>query len=246
MSKSVSAAQAEQAAAKRKRTMTIAGIVLAVLVAAGVAIALAGGSDKKESPSSASSLSGVAETKALFKGIPQTGNILGDPDAKVTLIEFVDLQCPFCKQFATGAFPEVVNKYVRTGKVKLQLETLAFLGPDSLKAARAAAGASQQNKLFDFTELFYRNQGQENSGYVTDKFIDALYDGSGVDKAKANAFRRTAASKEPITEATSLGEKYGVISTPTFVAGPTDGKKDIIEVSNTDASSFAVLEQMAQ
>ena len=81
MSKSVSKVQAEQAAAKRKRTMTLAAVGLAVLVAIGVIIAVSGGSEKK-TPTSASNLNHVAETKALFAGIPQTGKVLGNPNAK--------------------------------------------------------------------------------------------------------------------------------------------------------------------
>ena len=245
MSKSVSAVQAEQAAARRKRNITIASIVLGVLVVAGIAIALAGGSDKKTTADS-SSLTKVAETKALFAGIPQQGNTLGDPKAKVTLIEFADLQCPFCKQFTQSALQQVVKDHVRTGKVKLQFQTLAFLGPDSLKAGRAAAAAAQQNKLWEFSDIFYNNQGTENSGYVTDKYLDAIFDAAGVDKAKAKAFMKTSASKQGVTEATDLGETYGVIQTPTFVAGPTGGKKDIIDVTNTDPKSFAILNQLGQ
>ncbi len=245
MSKSVSKIQAEQAAAKRKRTMTLAAIGLAVLVAVGVIIAVSGGSDKK-TVTSASNLNHAAETKALFAGIPQHGKILGNPNAKVTMIEFADLQCPFCKQYTQTAFPQVLADWVKTGKVKMQLETLAFLGPDSLKAGRAAAAAAQQNKLWQFADLMYYNQGTENSGYVTDKYLDALFDGAGVDKVKANAFMKTSASKQGVNDATSQGETYGVIQTPTFVAGPTGGKKDTIQVTNTDPKSFAILGQLAK
>ena len=245
MSKSVSAVQAAEAAAKRKRNITIAAIVLGVLVIAGIVIALSGGSDKKQT-ASAANLNKVAETKALFAGIPQTGKILGDPKAPVTMIEFADLQCPFCRQYTQTAFPQIVKDYVRTGKVKMQLETLAFLGPDSLKAGRAAAAAAQQNKLWQFADVMYNNQGTENSGYVTDKYLDALFDGAGVDKAKANAFMKTTQSKQGVTEATTQGETYGVIQTPTFVAGPTGGKKDIIEVTNTDPKTFAILNSLAK
>ena len=245
MSKSVSAVQAEEAAAKRKRNITIAAIVLGALVVVGLVIALSGGSEKKPA-TDAASLNKVAETKALFAGIPQNGKILGDPKAPVTMIEFADLQCPFCRQYTQSAFPQLVKDDVRTGKVKMQLETLAFLGPDSLKAGRAAAAAAKQNKLWQFADVMYNNQGTENSGYVTDKYLDAILAGAGADKVKAAAFMKTADSKQGVTDATSLGETYGVIQTPTFVAGPTGGKKDIIEVTNTDPKTFAILKQLGQ
>src|SRR5947207_606368 len=106
-----------------------------------------------------------------FKGIPQSGRVLGRSDAPVTMVEFADLQCPFCAQYAQDALPTVVSRYIRAGKLKLELRLIAIIGPDSGKARRMAAAAQRQNRLWNFAELFYRNQGEENSGYVTDPFL---------------------------------------------------------------------------
>ena len=239
MSQSVSARQAEEAAAKRRRNMTIAGALLAALVVVGVIIAVSGGSSKKTTVNDAAKLTHLAETKALLDTIPQHGKILGDPKAKVTLIEFADLQCPFCRQFTLASFDPLVQQYVKSGKVKIQLELLTFVGADSLKAARAAAGAAEQNKLWQFAELMYWNQGQENSGYVTPRYIDALYDGAGVDKTEANAFARTAGSKQLVTDAQASSEQYGVVQTPTFVSGAPGGAKDKLEnIDIKDVTTF--------
>ena len=159
-----------------RRNVVLAAIVAVIVAAAAVAIvAGCGGDDDKSSSSGStdtSSLKAVAETKALFKGIPQKGNTLGKADAPVTMFEFIDYQCPFCRQYALSTYPELVAKEVRDGKLKIVTRPLAFIGPDSRKAARAAAAAAEQNKEFEFTQLFYNNQGQENSGYVTDAYID--------------------------------------------------------------------------
>ena len=86
---------------------------------------------------------------------------MGDPDAPLTVTEFVDLQCPFCAQVSATTLPTIVNDYGRSGKVQLHV-----LGPDST----VAAGAERQGKLWPFLEVFYAKQGQANSGYVTDEF----------------------------------------------------------------------------
>src|SRR5215213_761101 len=59
----------------------------------------------------------TAGTK-LLAGIPQSSTLLGRPTAPVTLVEYADLQCPFCREFATETVPVLVREYVRTGKVR--------------------------------------------------------------------------------------------------------------------------------
>jgi Thioredoxin len=107
----------------------------------------------------------------LFAGIPQRVNVLGRPSAPVTLVEYVDLQCPFCQAFETQVMPKLVARYVRTGEVKVVMRPIAFIGPDSERGRLAALAAARQNRLFDFSELLYFNQGAENSGWLDDAMI---------------------------------------------------------------------------
>ena len=88
----------------------------------------------------------LAGEAGLLRGIPQQGTALGSPDAPVTLVEYADLQCPYCAQWARDAFPELVRDYVRTGRVRIVFRGLAFLGPDSDAALRAALAAGQQRR----------------------------------------------------------------------------------------------------
>src|SRR5690606_6072439 len=89
----------------------------------------------------------------------------------VVLVEFIDLQCPACAAAGVITLPPIIERYVRTGKVRVVLHTLAFLGPDSVEAAQMAAAAGEQNKMFQFVELFLHNQGKPNSDYVTDRSL---------------------------------------------------------------------------
>ena len=118
--------------------------------------------------------------------------MLGDPDAPITVTEYVDLQCPVCASAAKETLPTLIDDYVRTGKVKLQARTLSFLGPDSVRAAQVAAGAERQGRLWAFLETFYAAQGPENSGYVTDDFLREVAQAAGVDADKALDFAETA------------------------------------------------------
>jgi protein-disulfide isomerase len=111
---------------------------------------------------------------------------------------------------------------VRSGKVRLEFQTLAFLGPDSERAARAAAGAAAQDRLWNLTDLFYLNQGAENSGYATDAFLDGLLGAiSRLDVDRARRDGETAAADRLLGDAEALAQRHGIDSTPSFLLGRT-------------------------
>jgi protein-disulfide isomerase len=211
----------------RSPWVLLAAVVVAALVVVGLVVALSGGKKATTTtvpPAAPGAIPGQQESAAMLGGIPQHTIALGDPKAPVTLLEFADLQCPFCKEFALQTLPLIVRDYVRTGKVRVQYEDLAFLGPQSKVAASAAAAAGEQNKLWNFVDLFYYNQGQENSGYVTDAFVTRLYRAiPGLDVAKANAARKGPPATDAWVEPQRLAKQFGIDSTPSFVYGKTGG-----------------------
>jgi len=93
--------------------------------------------------------------------------LLGNQNAKVTVVEFADFQCPFCKQFYTTVEPSLMNEYVKTGKVKLAFRNYAFLGQESNTSAEGAYCANDQGKFWAYHNFMYEHQGQENSGTFT-------------------------------------------------------------------------------
>lgn len=81
--------------------------------------------------------------------------ILGDPKAPVTIIEYGDYQCPFCTSFATETQPEIVRNYVNKGKVRMVFRNSPFLGTESTAAAQAAACALEQKKLWPYHDALF-------------------------------------------------------------------------------------------
>jgi protein-disulfide isomerase len=116
----------------------------------------------------------TAARTALLAGIPQQGLALGSPNAPVTLVEFADLQCPYCAAFARDALPAIVDDYVRTGRVRMVFAGLAFVGVDSDTALRAVIAASLQQRGWDMLDALYRSQGAENTGWVTASLVRDL------------------------------------------------------------------------
>jgi protein-disulfide isomerase len=202
---------------RRKRRMWQIGaplVALIVIIVAIVAITSSGGGGDKK----VTKQEGQRSTD-LFEGIAQNGTQLGNPQAKVTLYEFADLQCPFCRQFTvdSGVFPQIVEKYVKPGKLKMQWRNMTFIGPDSVTAGRAAIAAGAQNRLWTFADLFYKNQGTENTGYVTDKFIENVATGAELDVAKLKADMSAPFVEEALGSAQNQAQEFGINSTPSFL-----------------------------
>jgi protein-disulfide isomerase len=228
------------AAARARRVKRLKLLGLAVGVAAILVSAL-GLISRSGDAGPARSNGGAAAVAGSLDGIPQNGAVLGDRKAPVTLIEFADLQCPYCGYVATeGALPAVIDAYVRTGKVKVELRLVSFLGPDSQRAATVAAAASEQDKLWQFADAFFSNQGEENSGYVTDSFLRALTSRiAGLDAAAALSRAEGARAKAIVAGWRRDGEARGVNATPTFLLRRGDGKARKINVQLDDVSSFS-------
>ena len=122
------------------------------------------------------------------------------------VVEFADLQCPFCREFALSpTFKSIVDGPVRGGEVRMEFRTLTFIGPDSGTAARLAEAAGRQDRLWQVVEQLYARQGTENSGWVT-KALQAkvLAAVPGLDAAKVNAEADTAAVTSQLKAAQAL------------------------------------------
>jgi protein-disulfide isomerase len=144
---------------------------------------------------------------------------LGRPDAPVVMAEWGDFQCPFCRLYATTTEPELVRRYVDAGLVRLEWHDFAYLGPESVLAARAARAAGEQGRFWDFHAALYRDQPPENRGAVTEASLAATAGRLGLD---VDRFRRDAA--DPRTAAAvsadqQLGARLGVGGVPSFVVG---------------------------
>jgi protein-disulfide isomerase len=207
------------------------GIRLAVLGAVAVAavlvaVVLAGG------PGSDGGTKTTSDTSAL-KGIPQSGLTLGSRKAPVMIVEFADLQCPFCAEYHRNVFPSILDRYVRTGKVRLELRLLRFLGPDSDKLARVAVAAAGQNRMWQYVGLAYDRQGQENSGYASNGFINKLVRDAGLGKLDAGA-----AAEAQVQQNERLAKTAGINSTPSFLIGKTGGTLRPMQVSELTPGAF--------
>jgi protein-disulfide isomerase len=131
------AAERQEAAAaqRRRRLQQLGGIVLvAAAVVAVLVVISSGGGSKTTSVPAGGQAADAGDAPALLGGLPQKGFTLGSTKAPVTLVEFNDMQCPICRDYTSAVFPTRVKKYVRTGKLRMQMQLQSFIGPDSVTA----------------------------------------------------------------------------------------------------------------
>jgi protein-disulfide isomerase len=229
-------------ARRQRRLQMIGGVVLGAIAVVAVAIAVSSGgsSSAAPKPDSASAKQAAATVASLLAGIPQSGNRLGSPTAKITVTEFGDLQCPVCKDFALGAQNQLISNDVRSGKVQLIYRSLATAtqnGPDpsvfpTQQAAALAAG--QQQLGWNYVELFYHEQGPENTAYVTDSYLNGLARQiPALNYNKWLSDRTSSSLPAQVTQDQQLAASKGFTSTPTIVVQGTKGTAQPI-VGNTD------------
>jgi protein-disulfide isomerase len=229
------AAKAARAARVKRLAIALGALAVAAVV---LILVLGGDSDDGGGGGGDGAVAGVTESREMLEGVPQSGSTLGDPDAPVTLTEFADLQCPFCRDYALQVLPQVIQEHVRTGDLKLELQLLRFIGPDSDRGARAAVAAGEQDKMWDFVDLWYRNQGTENTSYAKDDFIRDIAAGAGLPAQEILDGIQSAENEGPITEAETAASEERINSTPSFVVTDADGEEHRLEVTELSYEAF--------
>lgn len=232
-------------AARRKRLIqlgSVAGVVVVIIVV--ILVATGGGSKGGiQKAAGGKPPPAVAEVTALLQGIPQNGNTLGNPKAPVTMEYFADLECPICKDFTLGALPHLIEKYVRKGQMRIDFRSLetATREPETFKTQQVAAlAAGKQQKLWYYTELFYHEQGQEGSEYVTEQYLQGIAQQvPGLNLVSWSAARNEPQLSNDVATDAQAASNAGFTGTPSFLIGRTGGQPQKLEYSSvSDPSSF--------
>jgi protein-disulfide isomerase len=223
--------------------LSAAGVFLAIIVV--VVVIIVAGSGGSSSGGDASNLVEKEHVEKLLDGIPQSATILGKASAPVRLYEYGDLQCPVCKDYSEEILPKLIENQVRKGEVSITFRNFIIIGPQSIPAGEAALAAGAQGKGWSFIETWYRNQGEENSGYATDQFIESMAKYVGVpDLAKWKEEWQGGKFKKQVEQTTSQAEKLGFTGTPSFsIEGP---KSQGLELLGTPGSTEALEEAIEE
>lgn len=231
---------AEQPASQPQKERSTLAMVLTVLVAAwliGMSIIGAGWLISKEI--SKQTLTGTEEKPPvrIDLPIPDDKPTLGSSNAKVTLVEFADFQCPFCAEWQNLIFPRLKSEYIDTGKVRFVYWDFPFLGDESTKSSEAGLCAKDQNKFWEFHGYLFSKQDGENEGAFNDANLKKFAQETSLDTATFNKCFDARTYQAVVDDSFNTASSYGVNSTPTiYINGwkfegmmPYENYKQVIE-----------------
>lgn len=180
----------------------------------------------------------LAEIKSLLRGAfrarrpPSTAAVvsvsdrpsLGRQDAPVTMVEFSDYQCPFCKRHSLTVFPIIKKDYIDTGKLRYVFRDfpIANLHPQAKKAHEAAHCAGEQNKYWEMHEILFKN-----SKGLSVKVLKEYAGDIGIEGDEFNDCLKSGKYSREIEREIADGSKAGVRGTPSFFIGPSGSGEKI-------------------
>jgi protein-disulfide isomerase len=164
-------------------------------------------------------LASNAAAQGKFIGVDDDP-MLGDANAKVTIIEFGDYQCPSCRLFWSDVEPRLKKDYIDTGKVKLVFRDFPIveIHPEAIVAAVAAQCAADQGKYWQYHDKLFREQYNRGEGVIRFKVADLKKWGADLrlDTAAFNACVDSERHKEEVAKDYSDGTGVGIQGTPMF------------------------------
>jgi len=143
--------------------------------------------------------------------------LLGDPGARITIVEFGDYQCTYCHAFHQNTKDQLIQDYVNTGKVNFVFRDFPLNGPASVLAAQAAYCAGDQNKYWQYHDELYNNWGGENTGWVNQKSLDQFANNVNLDLTEFDTCISDKKYEQKVVDNQQFGTKLGVNATPSFI-----------------------------
>jgi protein-disulfide isomerase len=145
-------------------------------------------------------------------------NATGDPNAPITITEYSDFQCPYCKRFSDETEKQLVETYAAGGQIRFVYRSFGlFIGQESQDSAEAAYCAGDQGKFWDFHDILFANHTGENVNDYTNIKLDAFAKKLGLDMTAFDSCRSSGKYTSRVTQDGIDGQAAGITATPSFV-----------------------------
>ncbi len=155
----------------------------------------------------------LTTSKLIEGGSP----IMGNANAKITILEWGDYQCTFCYKFHQDTLNTIQQDFVETGKVKLVFKDFPLNGPDSFLAAEASYCANDQEKYWQYHDELYKNWQGERTGWITSESLNNFASTVDLDLDKFNECLDEHKYKNKVSLIYEFGKEIGVDATPSFL-----------------------------
>jgi len=212
--------------------LTVAGIgLLAALVSLSV------GEHREEK----FTISGSGEVQELVGGIPQLGDRLGSDDAPITIDVFNDIQCTRCADYQREVIDPLINDYVRPGDAQMIFRHYPLGGKPVTLGGVAAEAAGQQDRQWQFIEVFIRNLDQVPTEGVTQEFLNEI--AAATPKLEVTDWEQAMQSDEAEQAATAgndLGTKLKITANPAVVVTGANGSEELDDAPGIDDIEAAI------
>lgn len=212
------------------------GLLAAIIVGAIISLSVGTGGPQ------AIQITGSDEVQQLLGGVRQDGRGLGDPGAPVSVTVFNDLQCAPCAGYEIDTIDPLIARYARGSSVRFEFRHRSFGGAETTLAATAAAAAADQDREWQYLDLFFRNQAIIRSSRVTDAFLtdiaNALPEFESGPWQDAQGSQATAAA---VDEDAKLGDSLHLpFNAPSVVVAGPGGQKPLTDSPSADAIQAAI------
>lgn len=209
---------------KKEHKIVIGLLIVNILLSLFTLSGVYSSGSKAVAPSNQPSAQNQPEQPQILKDVSLADDpVMGNKDAKITLVEFSDYECPFCKRHFDQTLPQLKKDYVDTGKVKVVYRDfpLSFHNPMATTEAIAANCAREQGgdtAYFQFHDGMFTKTTSNGNGLNKDKLYQIARD-NGLNEANFKTCLDSEKYKEEVQKDVADGEKYQVSGTPTFFIG---------------------------
>lgn len=158
------------------------------------------------------------QEKITTQMIMQNGSpLMGNPDAKITIVEWGDYQCTFCYKFSQSSQNTIIEEYVNSGKVNFVFRDFPLNGPDSVLAAEASYCASDQGKYWEYHDEIYKNWAGEKTGWVNRESLEQFAKTTNLDVNQFNKCLDDKKYHQKVLDNEKFGTSMGIRATPSFL-----------------------------
>ena len=147
----------------------------------------------------------------------QGSTILGNPNAKITIVEFGDYQCTFCYKFHDETMKKINQEYIKTANVNFIYKDFPLNGEQSILASEASYCAQKQNKFWEYHDTLYNNWGGENTGWITENVLQGFARDVGLNLDEFSQCLENSEYRQKVLENEQFAREIGINATPSFL-----------------------------